>query len=283
MNGPDFPIVEATIVDTQHVFAEGRLTSLQLVDFYLNMIESLNPLLHGILEVNPEARLQAKRADREREEAGGGRRWSLGELHSVPVMVKVSRATKDEMNTTMGSYALLGSEVARERLNPYVESGDPCGSSSGSAISVAANMVAVSLGTETDASIICPADHNSVVGIKPTVGLTSRAGVDPNQSSEIIALTTEFKVFLNKYLEELVKSPVRSLADANAFNLDNPDLLILATCPLREMMEKYGQEQLIASERTNGIGEDVLKAVELMKKLSEDGFENSFLFTVFFA
>lgn len=63
--------------------------------------------------------------------------------------------------------------------NPYVEGGDPCGSSSGSAISVAANMVAVSLGTETDGSILCPSDHNSVVGLKPTVGLTSRAGVIP--------------------------------------------------------------------------------------------------------
>lgn len=63
--------------------------------------------------------------------------------------------------------------------NPYVESRSPCGSSSGSAISVATNMVAVSLGTETDGSIICPADHNSVVGFKPTVGLTSRAGVIP--------------------------------------------------------------------------------------------------------
>ncbi|GMP37615.1 hypothetical protein CsSME_00009218 [Camellia sinensis var. sinensis] len=61
--------------------------------------------------------------------------------------------------------------------NPYVLSGNTCGSSSGSAISVAANMVSVSLGTETDGSITCPADHNSVVGIKPTVGLTSRAGV----------------------------------------------------------------------------------------------------------
>ncbi|KAI4342115.1 hypothetical protein MLD38_026772 [Melastoma candidum] len=63
--------------------------------------------------------------------------------------------------------------------NPYVLSADPCGSSSGSAISVAANLVAVSLGTETDGSILCPASANSVVGIKPTVGLTSRAGVVP--------------------------------------------------------------------------------------------------------
>lgn len=63
--------------------------------------------------------------------------------------------------------------------NAYVEGESPCGSSSGSAISVAANMATVSLGTETDGSIICPADYNSVVGIKPTVGLTSRSGVIP--------------------------------------------------------------------------------------------------------
>lgn len=63
--------------------------------------------------------------------------------------------------------------------NPYVLSADPCGSSSGPAISVAANLVTVSVGTETDGSILCPASSNSVVGIKPTVGLTSRAGVIP--------------------------------------------------------------------------------------------------------
>ena len=63
--------------------------------------------------------------------------------------------------------------------NPYNLSADPCGSSSGSAISVAANMAAVTLGTETDGSILCPSNNNAVVGIKPTVGLTSRAGVIP--------------------------------------------------------------------------------------------------------
>ncbi|XP_024032627.1 probable amidase At4g34880, partial [Morus notabilis] len=218
INGSEFSIIEATVADIQRAFADGRLTSRQLVDFYIDRIESLNPLLRGVLEINPDARDQAEIADRERrDEANCGRGSSLGELHGVPVLIKESIATKDKMNTTAGSYALLGSEVARdatvvERLrsagavilgkasltewygirsplipngwcarggqavNPYVESGDPCGSSSGSAISVAANMVAVSVGTETDASIICPANHNSVVGIKPTVGLTSRAG-----------------------------------------------------------------------------------------------------------
>lgn len=61
--------------------------------------------------------------------------------------------------------------------NPYVPSATPCASSSGSAIAAAANMVTVTIGTETDGSIMCPSSYNSVVGIKPTVGLTSRAGV----------------------------------------------------------------------------------------------------------
>ncbi|KAH7850752.1 hypothetical protein Vadar_002513 [Vaccinium darrowii] len=217
INSSDFPIQEATIDDIQRAFADNKLTSRQLVDFYLHRIETLNPVLRAVIEVNPDARDQAEEADRERERNDGGRR---SQLHGVPVLLKDSMDTADKLNTTVGSYALLGSVVGRdatvvERLrkagavilgkaslsewyrfrsfkipdgwcarsgqgvNPYLESGTTCGSSSGSAISVAANMVAVSLGTETDGSIICPADSNSVVGIKPTVGLTSRAGVVP--------------------------------------------------------------------------------------------------------
>src|SRR5205823_12275488 len=63
--------------------------------------------------------------------------------------------------------------------NPYVLNRTPCGASSGSAIAVAANLVTVSIGTETDGSVICPAGGNGVVGIKPTVGVISRAGVIP--------------------------------------------------------------------------------------------------------
>ncbi|XP_050262739.1 probable amidase At4g34880 isoform X3 [Quercus robur] len=222
INGSQFTITEATIDDIHLAFSENQLTSRQLVDLYLDQIEALNPLLRSVLEVNPDALNQADEADRERQKAAAkdqGRR-SLGELHGIPILLKDSIGTKDKLNTTCGSYALLGSTVARDSgvvqrlrkagavilgkaslsewygvrsseipdgwcarggqaLNPYVESADPCGSSSGPAISVAANMVSVSLGTETDGSIICPADHNSVVGIKPTVGLTSRAGVIP--------------------------------------------------------------------------------------------------------
>ncbi|KAL3814048.1 hypothetical protein ACJIZ3_015316 [Penstemon smallii] len=214
--GHFFEIEEATIKDVQRAFTEKKLTSRQLVDYYLSRIESLNPVLRGVIEVNPDALHQAERADVERERNNGSR----PSLHGIPVLLKDSIATKDKLNTTGGSYALLGAVVPRDAgvverlrnagavilgkasmsewyhfrsssipsgwcarsgqvLNPYVKEGDPCGSSSGSAISVAANMAMVSLGTETDGSLICPGDHNSVVAIKPTVGLTSRAGVIP--------------------------------------------------------------------------------------------------------
>ncbi|XP_058731772.1 probable amidase At4g34880 [Vicia villosa] len=212
----DFSIKEATVQELQHAFQRNQLTSRQLVEFYLNQITIQNPILKGVLEVNPDALAQADAADKERREKAPG---SLSRLHGIPILVKDNIATKDKLNTTAGSYALLGSVVPRDAgvvtklrkagaiilgkatlsewshyrsvdapsgwsarggqgKNPYTL-GDPCGSSSGSAISVAANLVTVSLGTETDGSILCPSNFNSVVGIKPTVGLTSRAGVVP--------------------------------------------------------------------------------------------------------
>ncbi|WJX53058.1 amidase [Trifolium repens] len=212
----EFSIKEATIKDLQLAFQTNQLTSRQLVEFYLNQIKIQNPILKGVLEVNPDALAHADIADYERREKTLG---SLSRLHGIPILIKDTIATKDKLNTTAGSFALLGSVVPRDAgvvtklreagaiilgkatlsewshyrtfeapngwsarggqgKNPYTLD-EPCGSSSGSAISVAANLVSVSLGTETDGSILCPSSMNSVVGIKPTVGLTSRAGVVP--------------------------------------------------------------------------------------------------------
>ncbi|GMY05502.1 probable amidase At4g34880 isoform X1 [Fagus crenata] len=169
-------IKEATVHDIQLAFKQNQLTSRKLVELYLKQISILNPVLKGVLEVNPDALYQADKADHERKFKAPG---SLSALHGIPILLKDNIATKDKLNTTAGSYALLSSVVPRDAgVNPYTL-GDPCGSSSGSAISVAANMATVSIGTETDASILCPSSNNLVVGIKPTVGLTSRAGVIP--------------------------------------------------------------------------------------------------------
>lgn len=115
IDGSDLQIVEATVADIQGAFADGRLTSRQIVDVYIDQIERLNPLLRGVLEVNPDARSQADKADGEREQAKlCGRGLPLGELHGVPVLLKDSIATKDALNTTAGSYALLGSVAPRD-------------------------------------------------------------------------------------------------------------------------------------------------------------------------
>ncbi|KAL6346637.1 hypothetical protein AAG906_000255 [Vitis piasezkii] len=216
ITGHEFSIKEATVHDFRMAFKQNKLTSRKLVRFYLGEIHKLNPILRGVIEVNPDALLQADKADKERKAKS---LRSLEGLHGIPILLKDNIATKDKMNTTAGSFALLKSVVPRDAgvvrklrkagaiilgkaslsewaglrfvfpygwcartgqgRNPYVLSATPCGSSSGSAISVAANLAAVSLGTETMGSILCPSHFNSVVGIKPTVGLTSRAGVVP--------------------------------------------------------------------------------------------------------
>ncbi|KAK8951581.1 hypothetical protein KSP39_PZI004800 [Platanthera zijinensis] len=212
-----FEFEEATVAGIQAAFKDGSLTSYQLVQHYLNQIAALNPKLNAVIEVNPDALDIASEADRRRSSAGG----PLGPFDGIPVLVKDSISTRDKLNTTSCSPALLGSVVPRDagvikRLrdagavilgkasmsewdhfrsleapqgwsprggqgrSPYPAVGNhPCGSSSGSAIAVAANLVAVSLATDLFASITCPAVANSVVGIKPTSGLTSRSGIVP--------------------------------------------------------------------------------------------------------
>lgn len=113
IEGQDFTIQEATIEEIQRAFADQKLTSRRLVDFYLSRIEALNPVLRSVVEVNPEARDEADEADRRRREADENRS-PVGALDGIPVLVKDGIATKDKLNTTAGSYALVGSAVARD-------------------------------------------------------------------------------------------------------------------------------------------------------------------------
>src|SRR5713226_6279327 len=209
---------EETVAQLQAEMASGKLTSVQLTQYYIDRILALDqggPNVNSVIELNPDALTMAQGADTLR-----ARGTILGPLHGIPVLLKDNIDTGDKMQTTAGSLALLGkpaihdstvaaklraggavilgktnlSEWANFRSffstsgwsgrgglthNPYSIDRNPCGSSSGSAAAVAANFTAVSLGSETDGSIVCPANVNSVVGIKPTVGLTSRAGVVP--------------------------------------------------------------------------------------------------------
>jgi len=106
-----FSIQEATIYDLQLAFRRNQLTSKQLVEFYHQQIQTQNPVLRGVLELNPDALAQADKADQERKANAPG---SLSPLHGIPILVKDTIATKDKMNTTAGSFALLGSVVPRD-------------------------------------------------------------------------------------------------------------------------------------------------------------------------
>jgi amidase len=206
---------EATIDQLQSYMRNGTLTSKTLLSCYLKRVQQVDEYINSVIELNPDAEDIAIALDAERV-AGRVR----GPLHGIPFLVKDNIATKDQMETTAGSWMLLGSVVPRDahvvtklrqagallmgkatlsewadmRSNNYSEGYsarggqarspynltlNPGGSSSGSAGSVAANIVSFSLGTETDGSVINPAERNALVGIKPTVGLTSRAGVVP--------------------------------------------------------------------------------------------------------
>jgi amidase len=201
-----------TIPDLEAAMDGGHLSSVALVTFYLNRISQLNPRLHAVITTNPDALSLAAAADTAR--AGGDHRSLLG----IPIIVKDNLDTTC-MPTTAGSWALAGSmppdafvvtqlkaagaiilgkanlsEWANFRSGPsssgwsgiggqtnmaYVTDRNPCGSSSGSAVSASADLAAAAVGTETDGSIVCPSGTNDDVGIKPTLGLLSRAGIVP--------------------------------------------------------------------------------------------------------
>ncbi|KAK1461231.1 amidase [Colletotrichum melonis] len=215
-----FKLEEATIDEMQAALTAGTLTSQQLVGCYIQRTYQTQEYIHSILQINPDVFQLAAKMDLERK-AGKIR----GPLHGIPFTVKDNIASKDNMETTAGSFALLGSIVPRDahvvkRLreagailfgkaalsewadmrsnnysegfsarggqcrSPYNFTLNPGGSSTGSAVGVAANVIAFSLGTETDGSVINPAERNAIVGFKPTVGLTSRAGVIPESEHQ---------------------------------------------------------------------------------------------------
>lgn len=213
-----FPFREATVAQLQAEMAAGRLTSERLTRAYIDRIRALDsngPGVNAIIELNPDALALARKADDLRRNG-----VVLGPLHGIPVLLKDNIDTGDKMQTSAGSFALVGapalhdstvaanlraggavilgkttlSEWANFRSfesisgwsgrggqthNPYGIDRNACGSSSGSGAAASANFATVSFGSETDGSIVCPGNANGVVAIKPTVGLTSRAGVVP--------------------------------------------------------------------------------------------------------
>jgi amidase len=208
-----YAVEEKTIAQVHAAIRGGDLTCRQLVDAYLARIakyDQQGPALNAIASINPAALTEADQLDRAFAERG-----LTGPLHCVPVIVKDNLETRG-WETTAGSLALKGFIPARDahaivRLkaagaiilaksntadlalsalttsnlirgrtkNPYALNRAPAGSSGGTAVSVAANFGMVGLGTDTGNSARGPAAHASIVGIRPTMGLTSRTGMIP--------------------------------------------------------------------------------------------------------
>ncbi|BBH22992.1 hypothetical protein Back11_43370 [Paenibacillus baekrokdamisoli] len=207
-----FQVTETTIADIQKAMDQGKLTSKQLVEMYLKRIQEYddqNVKLSAIITVNPEALQIAEALDKERAAKG-----PRGPLHGVPVIVKDNYDTAD-MVTTAGCLCLKdftpskdaemvaklkaagaiimakanlhefafgitsSSSLGGQTLNPYALDHYPGGSSGGTAAAIASNFALAGLGTDTGASIRIPASYNNLVGIRPTMGLTSRDGIIP--------------------------------------------------------------------------------------------------------
>jgi amidase len=220
--GPDADIAGASIARLQRMMASGRISSRELVDVYHGRIRAIDRGLDlsSVLELNPDARRIAGELDAERRRQGprgplhgipillkdnidtadamGTRAGSLAlagraALRDATVArrlrkagaVLLGKANLSEWANFRGFGSSSGwSGVGGQCRNPWILDRNPCGSSSGSAAAVAAALAAAALGTETDGSIVCPSGQSGVAGIKPTVGLTSRAGVVPISATQ---------------------------------------------------------------------------------------------------
>src|SRR5580704_5849783 len=212
-----FELSELSITQLQEGLTTSRWTSVQLVQQYIahiGFIDKQGPTINSVIELNPEAGSIAAALDQERKAKG-----PRSPLHGIPILVKDNIDTGDKMMTSAGSLALASSVAKDAELvtrlraagaillgktnlsewanfrsthstsgwsgrggqtrNPYALDRSPSGSSSGSGAAAAANLAALTIGTETDGSILSPSSCNSCVGVKPTIGLVSRAGIVP--------------------------------------------------------------------------------------------------------
>src|SRR5438067_8362241 len=213
-----FELEEVTIAARQAGLESGKSTARSLVTAYLQRIDELDrkgPTLRAVLEANPDALTQAAALDAERKAKGprgplhrnpvlvkdnvatrDRMLTTAGSLALAGVTpprdafivdrlraagaVILGKANLSEWANFRSTHSVSGwSGRGGQCRNPYAIDRNPCGSSSGTGAAIAANLAAVGIGTETDGSIVCPSGANSLVGLKPTIGLISRAGIIP--------------------------------------------------------------------------------------------------------
>ena len=216
LNGNDFR--EYTIEMIQSGYKNEQFTVVDVVKYYLNSIELIDksgPSLNSVISINSNALIQAAKLDKKlldkepisqmfgipvmlkdnintlegmpttagsrvlAESYPNDNSWIAKKLKDSNAII-LGKANLSEWANYRSSFSSSGwSGINGQTKNPYVLSRNPCGSSSGSAVAVSANLCAVAIGTETWGSIMCPSSATGIVGIKPTVGLWSRTGIVP--------------------------------------------------------------------------------------------------------
>ncbi|MEO8803906.1 MAG: amidase [Rudaea sp.] len=216
-------IAEASVAQLQQQMAKGELTSHALVKLYLDRIAALDktgPAINAIIEINPDAMKIADELDAERKhgkvrgplhgipvlikdniDTADRMHTTAGSLaladsiatHDATLAAKLRAAGAVILGkTNLSEWANFRSTHASsgwsgrggQTKNPYALDRNPCGSSSGTGAGIAADFATMGIGTETDGSIVCPSATNGLVGIKPTLGLVSRAGIIPIAHSQ---------------------------------------------------------------------------------------------------
>lgn len=214
---------ELDIQSLQSLMVDGQLDSERLVRFYLDRIDALDangPMLNSIIEVNPDAVEIARALDRERSTTGSrgpmhgipvvlkanidtadrmqttaGSLALAGHIASKDAFfvqrlreagaIILAKANLSEWANFRSTKSSSGwSSVGGQTRNPYDTRRNPCGSSSGSGVAVAAGLTSVAVGTETDGSVVCPSSINGIVGVKPSLGLVGRSGIIPIAHSQ---------------------------------------------------------------------------------------------------
>jgi amidase len=222
----DFEFLEMGIIQLQQGYADGRFTVEEVIKAYLERIEAIDkkgPSLNSIITINPDALQIAAGLDADLQMGGGEgvlfgipvvlkdnidthdkmptTAGSRALINSFPPedsfvaqklreagAVIIGKSNLSEWANFRGQLSTSGwSGAGGLTRNPYVLDRNPCGSSSGSAVAVSANLTVLAVGTETNGSIVCPSHANGIVGIKPTTGLVSRSGIIPISFSMDIA------------------------------------------------------------------------------------------------
>lgn len=212
-----FQFEEVTISELHEGYANNDFTIKEVVQAYLDRIERIDqngPALNSMIYINPDAISVAEQLDQELQNDN-----SRGPLHGIPIVLKDNIDTADMPTTAGSRFmegsippddafivqklreqgaVILGkanlsewanfhsdfsssgwSGLGGQTKNPYDITRNPCGSSAGSGVAASANLAAITIGTETNGSIVCPSNANGIVGLKPTVGLWSRDGIIP--------------------------------------------------------------------------------------------------------